>query len=127
MEILIVDSSIQIIERLEEILSESDNINAIHKAVCYEEASKLFKENEPDFVLLDVSLPGKESFKILKEIKEISRKTFVIILSSDLDKYIKEECTSLGSDFFFDKYYDFEKICGVINTIGQREENASHY
>jgi hypothetical protein len=38
--ILIIDNSIQIIERLEEIISEAEKITAIHRAVSYEEAKK---------------------------------------------------------------------------------------
>ena len=53
MEILIVDSSIQIIERLAEILSEAKNIKTIYRAVSYAQASALFNTSKPDVVLLD--------------------------------------------------------------------------
>jgi DNA-binding NarL/FixJ family response regulator len=117
MKVLIVDSSIRIIERLEEILSEAENITAIHRAVSYEEATKLFKENKHDAVLLDIFLPRNESFKLLKEIKQTGCKTSVIILSVQTDNYVQERCKSLGADFFLDKYNEFEKIPGVINGI----------
>ena len=117
MKVLIVDSSIRIMERLEEILSEAENITAIHRALSYEEAIKLFKENKHDAVLLDIYLPGNESFKLLKEIKQTGFKTSVIILSIQTDNYVQERCKLLGADFFFDKYNDFEKIPGVINAI----------
>ena len=125
MEILIVDSSIHIIERLEEILSESGNIYTIHKAVSYAEAKMIFNKIEPDFVLLDDGLPGSESFKILREIRKITRKSFVIMLTSGTPKYIKDEYTFVKADFLFDKYYDFEKICDFINTVGHAHENAN--
>src|SRR5205085_1630879 len=108
--ILIVDSSMQIIERLEEIISEAKNITGIHRAVSSEEAKRLFKENRYDTVILDIDLPGNESLKLLKEIKTRDRKTTAIILFTHMDNYIREQCKYLGTDFFFDKYYDFEKI-----------------
>lgn len=122
MKILIVDSSIQIIERLEEILSEAENITVIYRATSYEEAKKLFKENKHDVVLLDIKLPGNKALKLLKEIKKNRGKTCVIILFTEINNYILELFQFLGAEFFFDKYYDFEKICGVINTLGQIEE-----
>ncbi|MCW3106104.1 MAG: response regulator transcription factor [Segetibacter sp.] len=115
--ILIVDSSILIIERLEEIISEAENITAIHKAVSSEEAKKLLKENKYDTVILDIDLPGNEALKLLKEIKKTSRKTCVIILFTQIDNYIQEQCKSLGADFFFDKYYEFEKIYGLLCNV----------
>ncbi|MCW3119384.1 MAG: response regulator transcription factor [Chitinophagaceae bacterium] len=115
--ILIVDNSLQIIERLEEIILEAQNITAIHSAVSYEEAKKLYKENKHDMVLLDIGLPGNESLKLLKEIKKAEGETCIIILFNHIDNRIEEEYKSLGVDFFFDKYYDFEKICGVIDGL----------
>jgi DNA-binding NarL/FixJ family response regulator len=122
MEILIVDSSLQIIERLKEMLSEAENIHSIHKAVSYEEARKLFKQNKPDVVLLDIRLPGNKSLKLLKEIKTFRRNTCVIVLYTQINNYILELFQFLGADFLFDKYYDFEKISWAINTLGQIDE-----
>ncbi|SRR5258706_3104116 len=114
--ILIVDSSIRIIERLEEIISEAETITAIHRAVSYEEAKKLFKENKYAIVILDIDLPGNGSFKLLNEIKKTGEEICVIILFTQMDNYIQERCKSLGADFFFDKYYDFGKISGLLKT-----------
>jgi|SRR5580704_1959551 DNA-binding NarL/FixJ family response regulator len=121
--VLIVDSSVQIIDRLEDLLLDAKNITQIHRAVSYVEAKKLFSENMHDAVMLDVDLPENESFVLLKEIKKTAKKTCVIMLSTCMDNYILEHCKSLEADFFFDKYYDFEKICGVINGSGQIVEN----
>lgn len=120
--ILIVDSSIQIIERLEEIISETENSTAIHKAISYQEAKKLLKENKYDVVVLDIDLPANESLKLLKEIKKNTLKTCVIVLSIHMDNYIQKQCKSLGVDFFFDKYYDFEKISGLVKKASDQEK-----
>ena len=117
MQVLIVDSSIQIIERWKEIVSEAGNIAAIHTAVSYEEAKKLLKENKYDAVLLDIDLPGNKSLKLAREIKTAPEETSVILLFTHIDDYIQEQCKSLRVDFLFDKYYDFEKICGLLGNV----------
>ena len=114
--ILIVDSSILIIERLKELISEADCIKAIHRAVSYEEAKRLYKENKYNAVLLDINLPGNESLKLLREIKKTDGKTCVIVMFAYIDNYIKEQCNSFGADFFFDKYYDFEKVYELLTA-----------
>ena len=68
MKVLIVDYSIRIVERLEEMLSEAGNIAYMRKAVSYTEAINLYQKIKPDIVLLDICLPADGSFKILKEI-----------------------------------------------------------
>ena len=125
MQILIVDSSIRIIERMAKIISEAKNVTAIHRTVSYEEARKLVKENKYDVVFLDIDLPGNESIKLLKEIKKINKETFVIILSTPIDNYLEEECKSLGADFFFDKYNDFKTIRRVIDSARQLAEKPA--
>lgn len=120
MRILIVDSSIQIIERLEEILSESAIVTEVFKSVSYEGAVTLFKQYQPDIVLLDIYLPGNDSISLLKEIKRSGFKTFVIILTAQTDSYMREQFRSLGVDLFFDKYHDFEKIPGFISSISNK-------
>ncbi|SRR5258705_10929958 len=112
--ILIVDSSILISERLEEIISEGKNITAIHRALSYKEAKNLFNQNRHDAVLLDIDLPENQSLKLLSEIKKASGETCVIVLSIHMDNYIQERCKSLGADFFFDKHHDFGKISGLL-------------
>ena len=121
MKVLIVDSSVMIIERLEEILTETGNISVFLKAESYVEASKLFKDNKPDAVLLDCSLRENGSQKLLKEFKKEGSKTMVIILTIREDIYMREQCKLLGADFIIDKFYDFEKISGAIKTIAAQK------
>ena len=88
----------------------------IHKAISYEEAKQLFKENKYDVVLLDIDLPGDGSIELLKNIRRTGRNTFVILMFSYVDKYLMKQCKTIGVDFVFDKYYDFEKIRDLLKA-----------
>ena len=116
MRLLIIDGSVEIIRRLEELLSELTTISAIHTSASYEKGIKLFKENRPDIVLLDIFLPENKSLKLLGEMKAARYKKSIIILSNDSKDY-QELCHLLGVDYLLDKYHDFDKIPGVINGI----------
>jgi len=122
MKVLIVDSSIQIVERLKEMVSEAERLVAIHKAVSYKEATDVFLETKPDVVVLDLGLPANRSFDLIWEMKNASPAATIIILSIHTDIPTQEQCHSLGADFFFDKYNDFEKITGLINTIATNKK-----
>ena len=119
--VLVVDSSVLIIERWQIILAENENIESVYGAVSYKDASKLFKEISPDVVLLDGSLPGTMSIDLLTEMKAAGEKTPVIILNNSDDEYLKEKCNSLGACLFFDKYNDFEKIPAEIDHIVKKK------
>jgi DNA-binding NarL/FixJ family response regulator len=115
MQLLIVDSSIHIAERLGDILSGTAGIRVIHRAAGYEEAKTLFREHRHDTILLDMDLRGT-AIQLIKEIKNVCRQTRIIMLFTYTDIYIKMQCRSLGVDFFFDKYYDFEKIGNFLGS-----------
>lgn len=117
MTLSIVDNSIEIIHRLKELLSDNQYIKKIQYAVSYTEASVQLRKNRPDIVLLDINMPENKSYRLLKEIKSGNRKTVVIVLSIHTDSVVQNMCISLGADYFFDKYHEFEKIPGIINKI----------
>ena len=117
MVILIVDGSSQVIDRLASLLTEPGKKRTIHKAGSYMEATTLFKEKQPALVLLDRYLPNNESIELLKAIKTANRNTKVIILYFFADGNIESQYKLHGADFFLDKYNDFDKIPGIIDSI----------
>lgn len=126
MEILIVDSSLQIIKRLEELLSEAKNIKTIHRVVSYAQASAFFNTGIPDVVLLDTGLPGNKSVDLLKEIKAANTKTAVIVLSIHIDELTMKKHISAGADYFLDKYHEFEKIPVIIKNIADNKKGPDY-
>lgn len=117
MQVLIVDSSMLIMDRLEELLSSIKSISSIDKAYTFSQALTMCDDNKPDVVLLDIDLPRKESFKLLKHIKQGTYFTQVIVLSAQNDRFVQRQCKLMGADFYFDKYHEFQKIAGIINGI----------
>ncbi|MDP4264940.1 MAG: response regulator [Bacteroidota bacterium] len=115
--ILIADSSAHIIDRLESMLAETTTRASVYKALSYKEAARICSETMPDVVLLDISFPGNMSLVLLEKIRGAGYKTCVIILFIHIDNNTREQCKSLGADFFLDKHHEFEKIPGIINEL----------
>jgi len=117
--LLIVNNCILIIDRLEELISESRINTTIHKAFSYEDTIKLLGENLYDAVLMDIDLPGNNLLSLLHEIKTSSLGTCVILFFSHIDSYSVEKYRSMGVDYFYDKHYDFEKICDLLRDMAE--------
>ena len=114
--VLVVDSSVVIIERWQNILSETENIKSVYGAVAFTDALQLFNKIKPNVVLLDGDLPGNTSIDLLKEFKAADGNATVIVVANNADNYVEEKCKLFGADFFFDKYNDFEKIPAFITA-----------
>ena len=117
MQVLIVDNSRLIIERLKLILSESANIIGAYGAVSFKEGACFLTEIKLQVVLIDSGLPATESIDLLKKVKEVNPDTRVIVLLNGEDDHLQLKFKSSGADFFFDKYHEFEKIPAAINAI----------
>lgn len=117
MRVLIIDTSIAIIQRLIDLISDLEFISAIDTSLNYADGSTKVKSNPPDAVLLDMEHPAKKSFEFLAELKNQNRGISVIVLSDIAIKGIKEKCFSQGVDHFIDKYSEFDRVPSLLEKI----------
>ena len=117
MQVLIIDNSVLIVQRLKELLSECRNISLLFGATSYTEGVQLFMQHLPAVVILDHNLPDNKSYLLLTEIKQAAPETVVIMLAIVNDEQTKQQCQILGADFLFDKYSEFERIVVVVNDF----------
>lgn len=117
MVVLIVDSSIDIIERLEEIIAETKIVQTIYTAISYDEAIHLYTQHHPDAVFLDDGLPDNDSIRLLEAIKKLKTGTVVIMISIMEDAFNKDICRLLGADFFCDLYHHYQDIPHIMQHI----------
>jgi DNA-binding NtrC family response regulator len=112
--ILIVD------DRLDSVLTYLDAFGSRGYAVlrCSDPniAQEIFGRENPEVVLLDVRMPGKNGLEVLKEMREKdkSRRACIIMLSAHGDTQTVVEALRLGADNFADKTYDAEKLVLVV-------------
>ena len=72
---------------------------------------------QPDLILLDLVLPGKNGFQFLKEIKESekTKKIPVVILSNLGDEEEVRQGLKLGAiDFLIKADYDLDEVVEII-------------
>jgi len=122
---LIIDNSEDIIERLEEILAETKMISTIFTAVSFEKAVRLYKDYQPEIVILDCGLPNDDAVHLLRMIKESAAVTSVIMIYIFKDPENEARYRLLGADFFCDLYHDYELLPGIIQVIAAEKNNDS--
>lgn len=85
------------------------------------EAIKKFDENQPSLVLLDVMLPGKGGWEILKYIRE--KTTCPVIMLTALDQInFKLEGLNGGADDYLTKPFIGEEVVARVNAVLRRVE-----
>ena len=118
--ILIVDDDINLCtilaEELKEVGYESNFLTG------GENVSEYIKTNPADLVLLDLKMPGKDGFQVLREIengKNSNPKVIVLTAYADVKSAI--DAAKLGATDFISKPYDFDELLITIRKVLQRE------
>lgn len=113
--ILIIDDNKEFTARIVAMLEDCGTVANIKVAMNYEEGRKLFNEQKPQTVLLDINLPGKNGIELLKAIKQSKRNCEVIMITNHSDHFYRQQCTDLGAAHFLDKTLDFHLVPDIIN------------
>jgi len=70
----------------------------------------IFAQKKPDIILLDINLPGKNGLEVLKEIKEISVDTPVIIFTAFGTSERAIEAMKLGAFDYLEKPFELDEF-----------------
>ena len=117
MRILIIERSEEIIQRLEQLVTDTSHEAVVDYAVSYSEALACVRKPAIDIILIDIKLAKTSSFELLKTIKKVNDKAVIVILFHILDEYIVRQCKAHGVDYMFDKYDEFEKIPSLVSQL----------
>ena len=83
MKILLIDDDAQILDALRVALALQWPDSAVTAASDGEEGLELFFEEVPDVVLLDVSMPDKNGWEVLREIRRVSAVPVIMLTGQD--------------------------------------------
>ncbi len=118
--LLIVDDSLEIRKGLIRFISEIPTVNIVGEAGDAETALTLVEELKPDYVTLDIKMPGEGGIITLTEIKKRHPQIIVMMLTNFPFDHYRKACKNAGADYFFDKSHEFEEM---VNTIKNLSDN----
>ncbi|MCK5249423.1 MAG: response regulator transcription factor, partial [Spirochaetaceae bacterium] len=83
------------------------------------EALDLFRSESPDFILLDVMMPGLDGLDVMRRIRETSTVPviFITAMAEESDKLIGLE---LGADDYITKPFSLKEMAARIRTVMRR-------
>ncbi|MBN1824585.1 MAG: response regulator [Endomicrobiales bacterium] len=83
-----------------------------------EEGLKLYKENKPDFVFLDILLPGIDGEDVFRYIKEFDPEAKVFFITGCDNLFTNEKANELGAAGFLTKPIFIEDVIKLLNGLG---------
>ncbi len=118
MKVLVVEDDAAIREGLLEILEE-EGYRAI-PARDGDEALALFGTESPDFICLDVMMPGKSGYDVCREIRRSDGRIPIIFISAKSEEIDKVIGLELGADDFITKPFGVREVVARIRAVSRR-------
>ncbi|MFB3171162.1 response regulator transcription factor [Neobacillus sp. 179-C4.2 HS] len=88
-----------------------------------DEALRLFHENSPNLVLLDVMLPGRDGWSILEDIRKVSACPVIMLTAlGDIDYRLKG--LNQGADDYITKPFVGEEVIARVHAVLRRSANV---
>ena len=119
MKILLVEDEEKLLESIREGLVHSGYV--VDTALDGEEGSFMAFTNDYDLIILDINLPKKDGFEILREIRVRDREVNIIMLTalSDVDDRVRG--FDLGANDYVLKPFHFEELKARIRSLLRRQ------
>ena len=115
--ILVVDDDINICELLRLYIEKEDFQVVI--ANDGNEALRLFEQEHPDFVMLDIMLPGLDGWGVCREIRKQSQCP-IIMLTAKGEVFDKVLGLELGADDYVVKPFEAKEVIARIRAVLRR-------
>ena len=114
--LLIVDDSLIIRQAIARFLENFD-IEVIATAHNGETALELFKKFLPDFVTLDITMPGLGGFYVLEEMVKINKKSKIIVVTALADKGTGLKALKMGASSYLNKPFGPQKFKNAFSRL----------
>jgi len=122
MRILLADDSVLILERLREMLSKYRQVEIVGMCKNGIDTLAALRNLKPHLAIVDLKMPGLTGLEVLREIRKEDKILKFILLTLHSSDYHRSMAIQAGSDYFFSKADDFEKVAIVVHEELVRNE-----
>ena len=114
--LLIVDDSLIIRQAIARFM-ENFEIEIIATAHNGETALELYKKFLPDYVTLDITMPGLGGFHVLEEMVKINNQSKIIVVTALADKGTGLKALKMGASSYLNKPFGAQKFKSAFERL----------
>ncbi len=121
--ILVVDDEKNIVELIKfNLVKENFKVIEAYNGI---DALKLFRQEKPDLVILDIMMPGMGGLEVCRQIRKESRVPIIMLTakSDEIDKVIGLE---LGADDYVTKPFSPRELVARVKAVLRRAKPSKH-
>ena len=113
---IVIDDDYDVTGILAELL-ESQGVKVLGMGYTGGDAIHLFKKHMPKMVFMDVHMPIKDGITALREIKNMSPNSIVIMITGDMSSSVEEQLQILGANSIIHKPFRMKNVIQIIKEV----------
>ncbi len=126
LKLLLVDDHEIFLDGLVSLLSDQPGVEVTGKAINGEEALSRIKENTPDILLTDLSMPGMDGIALVRKVKRDYPDIKVLVLSMHKDREMVNEIVMAEAEGYILKNTDKKELMKAINRLADGDTYYSN-
>ena len=115
--VFIVDDHYMVVEGIRSLLQNEKNIEWMGHAMNAESCLAFLRQQKPDVILMDISMPDKSGIELCKEVKETYPSVFVIGLSTFNQQSFIQKMIDNGASGYVLKNATQEELMEAITIV----------
>jgi DNA-binding response OmpR family regulator len=115
MRVLLAEDESKVASFISQGLSEAGYVTEV-VGTAEEALERILEAEPPDLLLLDVGLPGKDGFEVLREIRARNQALPIIMLTARADVASRVKGLDLGADDYLPKPFDFDELLARVRA-----------
>ncbi|HMU46206.1 MAG TPA: response regulator transcription factor [Chitinophagaceae bacterium] len=123
--VFIVDDHYLVIEGIRSLLQNEKNIEWVGHAMNAESCLAFLKTQQPDIILMDISMPDMSGIDLCREVKEKYPSVFIIGLSTFNQQSFVQKMIDNGASGYVLKNASKEEIMEAMNTVVKGKQYLS--
>lgn len=116
MKVLVVDDNVMTRDLIKDLLTEMGH-QVVGEAENGDQAVKLFSEQRPELVLLDLIMPGKNGIEVLGELKAIDPAAKVMMVTAVQQDIITRELLEKGAAGILHKPFMYDELEAALKLL----------
>jgi DNA-binding NarL/FixJ family response regulator len=117
MNIMIVDDSAAIRERLIPVLTDIPGVEIAGQATNLADALGMVQRLRPDVMILDLRLPDGNGLDVLRLLQHVKAQTRVIVLTNYTYPQYERRARAAGAYAFLNKAKEFGRVAGLVQSL----------
>lgn len=131
LKVLLVDDSIELLERLVEMLSHVPDLDIVGQATSVADARAMLPRLQTDLVILDLQLRDGSGLEVLRELRATNSQTKIIVFTNHPEEQYRRRCNELGVNHFLSKSTDSRLLIELVEqeqvSLANNEERYRDY